>query len=87
MTDKKVIWITGASTGIGKATALKFASKGWSVAASARRKNLLDELSLLNSNIHSFPLDVTNEEDCKKTFDKIIEKFKNIDLYFFNWYS
>ncbi len=84
MTDKKVIWITGASTGIGKATALKFASKGWSVAASARRKNLLDELSLLNSNIHSFPLDVTNEEDCKKTFDKIIEKFKNIDLCIFS---
>jgi NADP-dependent 3-hydroxy acid dehydrogenase YdfG len=83
MKDKKVIWITGASTGIGKATALKFASKGWSVAISARRNNLLDELCHLDSNIYSFPLDVTNEDDCKKTFDKIIEKFGNIDLCIF----
>ena len=35
MEDKKVIWITGASTGIGRALAIKFAEKGWIVAASA----------------------------------------------------
>ena len=29
MNEKKVIWITGASSGIGKALALKFANKGW----------------------------------------------------------
>ena len=40
MEDKKVIWITGASTGIGKALAIKFAENGWVVAASARRENL-----------------------------------------------
>ena len=80
MKNNKTIWITGASTGIGKATALKFASKGWSVAVSARRSDLLDELCRLDSNIYSFPLDVTNEEDCEKTSKKIIEKFGNIDL-------
>jgi len=84
MIDKKVIWITGASTGIGKATALKFASKGWVVAASARREDLLDEMNKMNSNIYSFPLDVTNEENCKKTSEKIIEKFGNIDLCIFS---
>ena len=73
MIDKKVIWITGASTGIGKATALKFASKGWTVAVSARSKDLLDKMSEMNSNIYSFPLDVTNEDDCKKTSEKIEE--------------
>ena len=36
--NKKIIWITGASTGIGKSTAIKFANEGWIVAASARRK-------------------------------------------------
>ena len=41
----KNIWITGASSGIGKALAIKFANKGWQVAASARRENLLKELS------------------------------------------
>ena len=34
--SKKTIWITGGSTGIGKALAIKFASKGWNVAISAR---------------------------------------------------
>ena len=43
--DKKTIWITGGSTGIGKALAIKFASKGWNVAVSARRAELLNELS------------------------------------------
>ena len=39
--NKKTIWITGASSGIGKALAIKFANKGWNVAASARREELI----------------------------------------------
>ena len=74
MEDKKVIWITGASSGIGRALSLKFAKLGWIVAASARRENLLQELSKENENIHSFPLDVTNSDQCKIVFNKIIEK-------------
>ena len=79
----KNIWITGASSGIGKALALKFASEGWQVAASARRENLLDELNKKNSNIHSFPLDVKNEGKVKKVFEDIIQKFKSIDIVVF----
>jgi NADP-dependent 3-hydroxy acid dehydrogenase YdfG len=71
MNDKKVIWITGASSGIGKSLALKFANNGWMVAASARRENLLQELHNENENIHSFPLDVTNSEQCKTVFDNM----------------
>ena len=48
MNDKKVIWITGASSGIGKALSIKFAQEGWIVAASARRENLLQELTKEN---------------------------------------
>jgi len=48
---KKTIWITGGSTGIGKALAIKFASKGWNVAISARRAELLNELSNSYENI------------------------------------
>ena len=83
MEDKKVIWITGASSGIGKALAIKFAENNWIVAASARRENLLDELKLINENIHSFPLDVTEIDKCKLTSKKIIERFGNIDICVF----
>jgi short-subunit dehydrogenase len=83
MEYKKVIWITGASSGIGKALALKFANEGWLVAASARRENLLQDLNRENSNIHSFPLDVTNIDQCKSVFKNIIEKFKNVEISIF----
>ena len=64
----KNVWITGASSGIGKALAIKFAKEGWQVAASARRENLLQDLNKSNSNIHSFPLDVTDEIKTKDIF-------------------
>ena len=83
MTEKKIIWITGASSGIGKALAIKFAEKGWSVAASARREGLLEDLNKFNPNIYSFPLDVTEIENCKLVANKIIEKFGGIDICVF----
>ena len=84
MEDKKVIWITGASSGIGRALAIQFANKGWLVAASARRENLLKQLSKINENIYSFPLDVTNIDQCKTVFKSIVEKFKNIEISIFS---
>ena len=83
MVDKKVIWITGASSGIGKALAIKFAENNWTVAASARRENLLNELKHTNENIHSFPLDVTDIDKCKLVAKNIIEQFSNIDICVF----
>ena len=79
----KKIWITGASSGIGKALAIKFANEGWKVAASARRENLLKELSVQYPNIQSFPLDVTNSDECKSVFRNIIQKFENIEICVF----
>lgn len=83
MEEKKVIWITGASTGIGRSLALKFASEGWTVAASARRVELLLSLSEENNNIFPFPLDVTKVEQCNIVFNDIIKKFNNIEISFF----
>ena len=83
MEDKKIIWITGASSGIGKALAIKFAENGWIVAASARRENLLSELNQTNPNIYPFPLDVTEIENCKLVAKKIIDQFNNIDICVF----
>ena len=80
----KKIWITGASSGIGKALALKFAQEGWQVAASARRESLLNEISELNKNISPFPLDVTDKEKCKEVFEEIKNKYQNLDICFFS---
>ena len=80
--NHKKIWITGASSGIGKAVAEKFAKEGWKVAVSARRVELLEKLAV-HENISSFPLDVTNSENCKTTFKQILQKFNNIDICFF----
>jgi len=83
MEEKKVIWITGASSGIGKAVAIKFAENGWIVAASARRENLLNELKEINENIYPFPLDVTDIDKCKLVATNIINQFRNIDICLF----
>tara|TARA_B100000686_G_scaffold330566_1_gene392984 strand:- start:1704 stop:2456 length:753 start_codon:yes stop_codon:yes gene_type:complete len=80
----KNIWITGASSGIGRALALKFAKEGWQVAASARREDLLNEISKLDKNISSFPLDVTDKEKCDEIFAQIKSKYQNIDICFFS---
>ena len=82
--SNKVIWITGASTGIGKAIAIKFSKSGWNVAISARRLELLEEISKQNQNVFSFPLDVTNKDDCHKVFTEIKNKLGKIDLCVFS---
>jgi len=79
----KVIWITGASSGIGKALAIKFAKEDWKVAISARRENLLNEIAKTYNNIFPYPLDVTDSEKCKSVFSNIKEKFKNVDISVF----
>jgi NAD(P)-dependent dehydrogenase (short-subunit alcohol dehydrogenase family) len=80
--NQKKIWITGASSGIGKALALKFAKENWKVAISARRKKLLDQIAE-NENISSFPLDVTDDSKVQEVVSNILNKFKDIDLCVF----
>ena len=84
MSEKqKKIWITGASSGIGKSVAEKFANEGWKVAVSARRKELLDELAK-DPNIVSFPLDVTNRNQINEVFKNIIDNFGDLDICLFS---
>ena len=81
--NKKTIWITGASSGIGEASARKFAKEGWKVIISARRVELLEKLST-NENIFSYPLDVTDSVKAKEVFKKIIEDHGQVDLCIFS---
>ena len=81
--NNKTIWITGASSGIGKALAIKFAKEGWKVAISARRENLLEEISKSHNDIFYFPLDVTNIEKCKSVFNDVKKKLGDVNIYIF----
>ena len=81
--NQKKIWITGASSGIGKALSEKFALEGWKVAVSARRKEILDDMAS-NENISSYPLDVTNQDQVNSISSKIINDFGNLDLCVFS---
>jgi len=74
----QTIFITGASSGIGKATAKLFQSKGWKVIATMRNPEKETELTKLE-NVTILPLDVTNAEQIKSTTEKAIS-LGNIDI-------
>ncbi len=80
--NQKKVWITGASSGIGRAVAEKFASENWIVAISARRFELLNELAK-KKNIFSYPMDVTDFVKTQEVFNKIINDLGDIDLCIF----
>ena len=73
----KIVWITGASTGIGREVALQLAKRGVQVAVSARSAEKLQDMG---ENIFPYPLDVTNFDTVKKTIIKIEQELGPIDL-------
>jgi len=79
---KKRIFITGASSGLGKAAAKLFASKGWNVVATMRKPENETELNELD-NIKLLPLDVTDNAQIKSTAEKAISTGA-IDVVFNN---
>lgn len=83
-TDWKVVWITGASTGIGRELALRLAEKGAMVAASARSEPKLAELAAAHPNIRTYPLDVTDQVAVAQITKKIIDDLGPISLAILN---
>ena len=79
--QNKVVIITGASSGIGKALAKKYASEGWNLVLAARRIERLQELKneLKGVEVLAVKTDVTQEADCKYLVDCAIQKFGKID--------
>lgn len=67
--EKKTIFITGASSGLGKAAAKLFQSKGWNVIATMRHPEKETALGQLE-NVTLLPLDVTNSAQIKETVQK-----------------
>ena len=80
----KVVIITGASSGIGRALVYEFAGKGASVVAAARSSQKLQDISkdLKAKNVEILPVvtDVSKEEDCKRLIDSTVKKFGRIDV-------
>ena len=78
------VWITGASTGIGRALALELARGGARVAASARNADALAALSRENPRIAAYPVDVTDRAAMLAAADKIRSDMGPIDLAVLN---
>jgi NAD(P)-dependent dehydrogenase (short-subunit alcohol dehydrogenase family) len=80
-----VVVITGASTGIGRAAALKFAPQGAPVVVSGRREQVLQRLAehceRLGGRALAIPADVTDQEAIKSLARRVIDTFGRIDVW------
>jgi NAD(P)-dependent dehydrogenase (short-subunit alcohol dehydrogenase family) len=74
----KTLFITGASTGIGRAAVLYFRDKGWNVAATMR--NPSEHIDLASSAVRTIPLDVTKPSTIRPAFDQALQAFGQIDV-------
>ena len=82
----KIAAITGAGSGIGRASALALMATGWSVALLGRRKDALEETAGMATGGHSLilPTDVSSPEQVAATFAAIKAKFGRLDMLFNN---
>jgi short-subunit dehydrogenase len=83
-TKEKVVWITGASSGIGKAMAFEWARLGYKVVLSARRKELLEEITLEIKNGGGealvVPVDIMEEKSIELAVQSIIDHWGRMDV-------
>lgn len=81
----KVVWITGASAGIGKAVTKKLSEQGAKLALSARREDKLHDVAdQCESQTLVVPLDVTGKEKNVEVVEEIVDYFGQLDVAFFN---
>jgi NAD(P)-dependent dehydrogenase (short-subunit alcohol dehydrogenase family) len=80
--NQKTVFITGSSSGLGRATAKLFASKGWKVIATMRNPDKETELNKL-AGVVLLPLDVTNPGQIRDAVDKVVD-MGGVDVVFNN---
>src|SRR3954452_24648616 len=82
---KRVAVITGASSGIGRATALRFADDGWSVVLASRRgaalEELADECRARGGNAIAVPTDTADEQAVEALALAAVARFERIDVW------
>ena len=77
----KTVWITGASSGIGKALAIKLSSLGANLVLSSRKEDQLHKVAnLCNSECFILKLDLEKDTDFQEKVTEVLSKFKTIDL-------
>ena len=80
----KVVWITGASSGIGEALVHEFASKNAKIVLSARNESKLKEVAekagLKPENYLVIPFDLANTSQADEYVKQILQQFSRIDL-------
>ena len=84
---QKTILVTGASSGIGRALAIKFANNGWRVIASARRLHLLKKLTKESMHLNAIipiKMDIINKKIVSSQVGKIIKKYGIPDIVLLN---
>lgn len=78
------IVITGAGSGIGRATARRFLAAGGTVVLAGRRADALEEAAAGHKNAHVVPTDITDATDVDKLFDYIRTNLGRLDVLFNN---
>lgn len=78
--ERGVVWVTGASSGIGWASALLLARRGWTVAVSARGERKLEKLARRREGLHAYPLDVTDPVAREKVYRQIVGDLGPVDV-------
>ncbi|WP_175946027.1 SDR family NAD(P)-dependent oxidoreductase [Burkholderia pyrrocinia] len=86
--EGRIALVTGASSGIGRASAIELARRGAKVVVSARRKSELDrlveEITAAGGEARAFVADVANEDDLRKLFDFTVATYGRLDIAFNN---
>ena len=81
---KKIVLVTGATSGIGEACARKFADNGFDVIITARRNDKLtslkERLMAMGADVLTLCFDVCDREACRKAVESLEGKWKNIDV-------
>ena len=82
--SNQIVWITGASSGLGKGLALEFATHGATVAVSARRKDLLEEvvkeIESKGGKAKSYLCDVLDSKSIEDCVSQVIQNFAKLDI-------
>src|SRR5207249_228999 len=82
--SEKVALITGGSSGIGRATALRLASHGCRVVVAARNRAALEEVvaevNKGKGQALAVPTDVTHSQDCRRAVDAAVSQFGRLDI-------
>ena len=79
--DQRIICVTGATSGIGRATALRFLKEGWKVIAAGRRRERLEELAVEGGDrLFPLQLDVSDRAAVAKAFASLPDAFMPIDV-------